>query len=680
MAILSNINDKFAVDSTGAIQFNGQAGTSGYILKSNGNTAPTWVDPGTVIGGPYLPLTGGTLTGNLAISGSNSLTVGGISTFAGDVGIGVTPTKELQVSGEALFGNGTDGLLLSYSGGNSSGIIDTGHSSTALEFRVGNTQELLINGSSATFAGNGTFGTVLNVIAPDGGGSPAMTATMNMHGYDGRGVGIKMKDNVTTSGGGTDREWFVGSGYNQSGFNIGYASDGSQSSYAAQAKLSIGTNGNVGIGTTSPTAKLDISGMGSGGVGVRIKDAQNVAGSYYYGFMFDGTDIRGTTQSNIFYAGGSVDAGVTIATWASMRIDTPYLNTGASITNNFGIYQSSALQKNYFAGNVGIGTGGYAQKPLDISGASGGQLLITSADDSVGSSAGILLRAEGGEANGLARIKAGIFFERIAGTFGNGDLKFAVNTSVNNDAVTVADTKMTIDSTGKVGINTTSPANKLNVNGDIGFTGFLGQGSIFGNTSNSSYTEMQLYNPANGFTTIDNKSYGYYFKTGGGTKVTILNNGNVGIGGTSPGEKLEVNGNIKAADTTGKFFTNTYIFSGVVLVDFFQHTNAGIWEYTLSVNPNTAGSASYTDYYYGKIGVGIGWNGSTVTQYLWHQPTNTAPRTLYGSGGGNLGLSFQMLYSGSVYTNLPLNTGPWYLRLTGLGTSVSGQIYFRRLA
>jgi len=91
---------------------------------------------------------------------SNTLTDGPItfstndSTFTGDVGIGVTPTKELQVNGEALFGNGTDGLLLSYSGTNSSGIIDTGHSSTALEFRVGNTQELLINSTSATFAGD----------------------------------------------------------------------------------------------------------------------------------------------------------------------------------------------------------------------------------------------------------------------------------------------------------------------------------------------------------------------------------------------------------------------------------------------------------------------------------------------------------------------------------------------
>ena len=47
---------------------------------------------------------------------------------------------------------------------------------------------------------------------------------------------------------------------------------------------------------------------------------------------------------------------------------------------------------------------------------------------------------------------------------------------------------------------------------------------------------MQLYNPASGFTTIDNRSYGYYFATGGSTKVTILNNGNLGINTTSPGQ------------------------------------------------------------------------------------------------------------------------------------------------
>ena len=66
MASLSNINGLFDVHSTGAIQFNGNHGTAGQILKSNGNAAPTWVAASTVIGGPYLPLTGGTLTGATA--------------------------------------------------------------------------------------------------------------------------------------------------------------------------------------------------------------------------------------------------------------------------------------------------------------------------------------------------------------------------------------------------------------------------------------------------------------------------------------------------------------------------------------------------------------------------------------------------------------------------------------
>ena len=94
MALLSNINDKFAVDSTGAIQFNGQVGTSGYVLKSNANAAPTWVDPSTVIGGPYLPLAGGTLTGATVTASGISFTIGGalsagVTTITSDTGLRV---------------------------------------------------------------------------------------------------------------------------------------------------------------------------------------------------------------------------------------------------------------------------------------------------------------------------------------------------------------------------------------------------------------------------------------------------------------------------------------------------------------------------------------------------------------------------------------------------------------
>ena len=80
MAKLSNINGKFAVEDTGAIRFSDQTGTTGQILKSNGNSAPTWVDPNTVGTGPWLPLAGGIVSG--ATTFQSSLTVGGVLTGA----------------------------------------------------------------------------------------------------------------------------------------------------------------------------------------------------------------------------------------------------------------------------------------------------------------------------------------------------------------------------------------------------------------------------------------------------------------------------------------------------------------------------------------------------------------------------------------------------------------------
>ena len=84
MAKLSNINGKFAVEDTGAIRFSDQTGTTGQILKSNGNAAPTWVDPNTVGTGPWLPLAGGIVSGPTTFQ--SSLTVGGTLTVNGSGG------------------------------------------------------------------------------------------------------------------------------------------------------------------------------------------------------------------------------------------------------------------------------------------------------------------------------------------------------------------------------------------------------------------------------------------------------------------------------------------------------------------------------------------------------------------------------------------------------------------
>jgi hypothetical protein len=79
MAILSNNNGKFAVDSTGAIQLSGSAGTANYVLVSGGAAAaPTWVAASTVIGGPYVPIAGDvTINGYITLAAGKILTVGG---------------------------------------------------------------------------------------------------------------------------------------------------------------------------------------------------------------------------------------------------------------------------------------------------------------------------------------------------------------------------------------------------------------------------------------------------------------------------------------------------------------------------------------------------------------------------------------------------------------------------
>ena len=82
MASLSNINGIFDVHSTGAILFSTSHGTSGQILKSNGNAAPTWIPQSDIVG-DYLPLAGGTLTGATATASGISFTVGGTLNVSG---------------------------------------------------------------------------------------------------------------------------------------------------------------------------------------------------------------------------------------------------------------------------------------------------------------------------------------------------------------------------------------------------------------------------------------------------------------------------------------------------------------------------------------------------------------------------------------------------------------------
>ena len=597
MASLSNINGLFDVHSTGAILFSTSHGTSGQILKSNGNAAPTWIPQSDIVG-DYLPLSGGTLTGATATASGISFTVGGTltgttATFSANVGIGVAA-------------HGTASLNIT---------------STDQHIRLNN-------------------GSELGIINLDADGKLDLWA----HGTD---------ETISFRTG-------TGSGI---------------------VTMSV-VGGKVGIGTTSPDAKLQVEG------GDIWMNKNNAASNYYLRLnKKEGRD------------GG-------ILWYRDSALDFQHVNSNSNGNLSWYSYGTSStvmtLQKS--TGNLGIGTTNPSEK-LDVV----GNIYV---EDGQTTGLGVILQNgdrpmitrrwdafTSGSYTGIGRW--GLFME-VATTFLASPGTDYTNGLVSLGGYTASGTpqyNLTVNNyTRRVGIGTTSPSTKLHVSHTARIDDAYGLALIentstgSGSDANSALNIKSKYGTSQfmqwenqglriGSRIVANGAPGDVYFTAGSdnVKMVMKAGGNVGIGTSSPGEKLEVNGNIKAKDVTGLLYSNVTSFSGTVLVDCFEYNSNGLWEYTIRLNPNTAGSGAYIDYYYGKVGVGIGWNGSAVTQYLWVQQDQTPPRSLYPSGGGNFGITFNMLYNGSVYTSLPLGT-TWYLRLQGLSTSSNGEIIFRRLA
>lgn len=132
---------------------------------------------------------------------------------------------------------------------------------------------------------------------------------------------------------------------------------------------------------------------------------------------------------------------------------------------------------------------------------------------------------------------------------------------------------------GNVGIGVTAPTNKLQVAGNVSFSGTLksgpitSTGSISGTALNgtsayinngSGFASFAFYggsggvfqNGAYSFTIDQQAAAPIFFRTDSGTyRMTIAHgSGNVGIGTTSPSERLHVSGNVKV--TSGQFIGN----------------------------------------------------------------------------------------------------------------------------
>ena len=187
----------------------------------------------TAAGDAYMTFSTGTDTEKMRI------------TSAGHIGIGTSsPSTKFHVyNGEATIASSTDGVKLSYSSGNSSGIIDTAFSDNNLEFRTNGTAKMWI--ANAGTVGIGTISPTarLDVLTNSATGDNDIDRYVRFRADNGE---QRFAFNVGRSG-------------NNSSLKM-YNSTETQTVNIASGGNSYFNGGDVGIGLTAPEAKLHISG------------------------------------------------------------------------------------------------------------------------------------------------------------------------------------------------------------------------------------------------------------------------------------------------------------------------------------------------------------------------------------------------------------------------------------
>ncbi|MBM4253425.1 MAG: hypothetical protein FJ146_15760 [Deltaproteobacteria bacterium] len=342
------------------------------------------------------------------------------------------------------------------------------------------------------------------------------------------------------------------------------------------------SGGNVGIGTTSPVATLDVAGL--------INSRKS--------FVLSGSDPGGNFPTGNFWHQYQDASG-----------DFHLARNGYDPIMQ--LYRSN--NSAYFAGNVGIGTAAPAQK-LAITGTS---VSGTASQSNISAFATNGLQIVGNL--GTAPSQDAITYQANAAgggaaiAFGRGGgydtfLSLYTNSSSGATPGTISE-RVRIDSNGNVGIGTTNPTQTLVVNGAGNITS-LGVGSVADSTvgtlrvtansatvpavrtdqsgagptalfmggnvgigtatperklhiHGSTATYLKVTNDTTGVTASDGLFYGYdvhqaawvsnaentplRIATNNIERMTITSDGNVGIGTTNPSKPLEVAGTIKSS-------------------------------------------------------------------------------------------------------------------------------------
>jgi hypothetical protein len=445
---------------------------------------------------------------------------------------------------------------------------------------------------------------------------------------------------------------------------------------AATERMRIDSAGNVGIGTTAPSQKLDVngniglSGNGTGNRWILLNETNTYAGTLRIqaggGSAGYGGAINMYGHSHATNP-GDVAVGISNGSGGSFRVNSTGIDTGTDLF----IVKSS--------GNVGIGTVSPTEK-LHIKSTTSGSFIRF--EDNGGSGVYVGSRSDdlefyagnsekmvilsGGNV-GIGTTSPGYKLDVAGTTRVTGELRLGSNVNqysgdFNVWVSNVGQAFTVKQNTGNVGIGVIAPARILEVSSGTaalvrisatdtspGYSAveFRTNGSNYAYVGTEGGTGGQLFIGTTAFATIlgNTGAVPIQFATNNNVRATIDSSGNVGIGTTSPSKKLDIAGDVKLTNSNSIYWRNAANNADIPLLNLSSNNTFNIGTTSSSVPVqmalHTAGSERMRITSTGNVGIG----------------TTSPDYKLEVEGASGTAISIKTPWAGGAYGELRFQTG-----------------------